>query len=255
MENNITMEDFSAIYNRSSKAVDKIVITYDNIILMKEIGLVEYLLDNFDYYNKYLKLDIFKKYKKCAIIRILVDRKEKDFISLFARDKNSEIKMRKELKDRLDKTLNNKVSNFATGLLKLIMTRNIDKVVILIDKSDIEGIRLLGNLYNQYTDLIYIVDKTEENMKKYFTDDSYGIIFTDETDILNLKKVKKKLKGKTVCIPFTGYNFRKQKSKIDDSEFIISKLAFEFESIKYFFNIGFIDAYKITKEMLEKVSE
>ena len=163
--------------------------------------------------------------------------------------------MRKELKDKLDKTLNNKVSNFATGLLKLIMTKNIDKVVILIDKSDIEGIRLLGNLYNQYTDLIYIVDKTEENMKKYFTDDLYGIIFTDETDILDLKEVKKKLKGKTVCIPFTGYNFRKQKSKIDDSEFIISKLAFEFESIKYFFNIGFIDAYKITKEMLEKVSE
>ena len=86
MENNITMEDFSAIYNRSSKAVDKIVITYDNIILMKEIGLVEYLLDNFDYYNKYLKLDIFKKYKKCAIIRILVDRKEKDFIISFAKN-------------------------------------------------------------------------------------------------------------------------------------------------------------------------
>lgn len=240
------LEDWSEYWNKDAQKSDNLLITYDTIISLKEYCFYNNIIEpKFDYYNKYLRLDLFKLYKEPARIRILLNRKEKNFIDWLARDEEAKILMHEELDNLLKYTHSEDfyhISSFAIGLKKFMINDFVNKITIMIDFKDTKGVSLLCKLYSEYKDKIKLVDYNEINFLNQIK--NHDIIISDNTDIIdnNIEYIK----GKTICIPYTGYNFT-----IDNKMIMMSSNKFEFKSVLNSFNLGFIELFKITNTMYE----
>lgn len=249
------LDNWSDYWNKEAKKSDNLLITYDTIISLKEYCFYNTIIEpKFDYYNKYLRLDLFKLYKEPARIRILLNRKEKNFVDWLARDENSKILMHKELDNVLKYTHSDEfyhISSFAIGLKKFMINDFVNRITIMIDFEDTKGVSLLCKLYSEYQDKIKLVNFNEVNFLDQIK--KHDVIITDCTDILdnNIESIK----GKTVCFPFTGYNFIiDEKTMVMSKKMLLSKDKFEFKSVLYSFNLGFIDLFKITNAMYERIN-
>lgn len=242
------LEDWSEYWNKDAQKSDNLLITYDTIISLKEYCFYNNIIEpKFDYYNKYLRLDLFKLYKEPARIRILLNRKEKNFIDWLARNDDAKQLMHEELDNLLKYTHSEDfyhISSFAIGLKKFMINDFVNKITIMIDFKDTKGVSLLCKLYSEYQDKIKLVDYNRESFFNQIK--KHDVIITDNTDIIdeNIEFIK----GKTISIPYTGYNFT-----IDEKNILLSKDKFEFKSVLYSFNIGFIELFKITNAMYEQI--
>lgn len=225
-------------------------ITYNNIMMINEIFVYEYeLKPNFDYYNQYLKLDIFKGMSMNACLKIILQRKIKDFIEWLGRDKESISKMKNELSDKFKYTHKYaELSNLGEGILSLILNGNVKRVVIAIDENDKNSISLLLDLFESVPEeKIFFVDYNKETLTKYIKDKDYKLIMIDDDDLLFENRFD--LQGKSVCIPYLGYIFEHVKVDNDLGEILLSKHKWEFYQDELNFNIGFIEPYKLVPEM------
>lgn len=225
-------------------------ITYNNIMMINEIFIYEYeLKPKFDYYNQYLKLDIFKGMSMNACLKIILQRKIKDFIEWLGRDKESVSKMKNELSDKFKYTHKYaELSNLGEGILSLILNGNVKRVVIAIDENDINGINLLLELFESVPEeKIFFVDYNKETLTKYIKDKKYKLIMIDDDDLLFENRFD--LQGKSICIPYLGYIFEHVKVDNDLGEILLSKHKWEFYQDELNFNIGFIEPYKLVPEM------
>ena len=225
-------------------------ISYNNIMMINEIFVYEYeIKPKFDHYNKYLKLDIFKGMSMNACLKIIIQRKVKDFIEWLGRDEESVIKMKEELSDKFKYTHKYaELSNLGEGILSLLLNGNIKRVVIAVDNNDSVALDLLLSLFETVPEeKVFFVDYTKENIEKYIKDEDYKLIMTDEDDLLFDNRFN--LKGKSVCIPYIGYNFEQMKVVNELGQILLSKHKWEFYQDELDFNIGFIEPYKLVPEM------
>lgn len=248
--NNIQNE-YNVITN-TLKNDEYMFITYNTLIVMKEIGLITHMMENYDIYKDRLNLDLFLYKCKAYIIRLLLDRKEKDIIKWLVKDSIYIEELNNELYDYIQYTSEDIVTNFSTGLTKLLCSNTVKKMVISIDFKDINGLNILKEMFSEYIDSkIFIVDTKRETMIKYIKDKKYTLIMTDDIDLIN--ECIDMIEGKSICIPYTGYNFEMTKDEfiIDDMELMMSKHKLEIKSLEYKFNLGFIEPFKISNEMFQ----
>lgn len=237
------------VFDNTLEKHENMFITYDTIFLFKEIWLYENIIQpKFDYYKQYLNIAPLEGLCRLALIRIFLERKEKDFIKWLAKDKESLLKMVDEL-GKYKYTLKNSMpTDFGRGILNLMLNGSVRKLTISMDNNDVQALTVLNDLFGNYSgDRVFIVDNSPSTIVNYIKNKSYTLIATDELDVI--KDHMSDLEGKTLCIPYTGYNF----DIVDENRFeeplMISKGLWEFNSIEYKFNIGFVEVYKIVDEM------
>ena len=244
MDNNMIHENIQEL------AEENAFITYNNIMMINEIFVYEYeIKPNFDYYNKYLKLDIFKGMSMNACLKIILQRKVKDFIEWLGRNEKSIIKMKEEISNKFIYTHKYAdLSNLGEGILNLLLNGNVKKAVIAVDHNDKVALDLLLDLFEVIPEeKVFFVDYTKENIEKYIKDEDYKLIMTDEDDILYDNRFS--LKGKSVCIPYVGYNFEQIEVDNGLGQVLLSKHKWEFYEKELECSIGFIEPYKLVPEM------
>lgn len=241
------------VLSNTLKNNEYMFISYNTLIVMKEINLIEYIMKNYDKYKDKLYLDMFIDVCRPAIVRLLLERRVKDVIDWLIRDPKDSEDLHNELYDYINYTSEDAIfTDFSTGLVKLLCSHSVEKIVISMDYNDVCGLKLLNELFYEYVDdKIFIVDMEQSTIVKYIKDKNFTLIMTDEIDIL--ANCLELLEGKSVCIPFTGYNFEKRKDElmIDDMELLLSKHEFEIKSYQYKFNLGFIEPFKMKPEMFQ----
>lgn len=237
------------VLNNTLKNNEYMFMTYDTLISVRELGTIQYLMENYDTFKNKLNLDVFIEKSNPYIIRLLLERKEKDIIKWLIKDMKDYEELYEELYDYINYTNSNIVTDFCLGIPKLLCSKSVSKLVISIDNRDINGLKILNDIFYEYVDdKVFIVDNQESTIIKYIKDKKYTLLMTDEIDILN--GCLKFLEGKSVCIPYTGYNFDVIDGElVDDIQLLMSKHKFEITSITHKFNLGFIEPFNMTEEM------
>ena len=239
------------VFNNTLSKTEKMFITYENVINLTSLGFMQHVMEYQKRYEDKMNLELFKGKCNSAMAKVLLERKEKNVIDWLGKPEYLD-ELHKELDRYYDKTIvGGNPTDFGKGLIKLLMSNNISKIIISIDMEDKEGLQLIMDLFGDYNkDRIFIVDNKPETIKKYLSDKEYTLIATDELDMIN--ECLPQLEGKSVCIPYMGYNFDVDDTTefIDEEEkLLISKGQLEFKSIEYKFNLGFVEVYKMTEEM------
>ena len=241
------------VFNNTLKESENVLMTFDNVLYIKEFGFIKYLLDNKDEFKDKLRLELFDNISDSWIIRYLLERKEKDIIKWLSKDEsynNYLYKIMNNFYDNQDDKYKGVITDFAMGFLKLLCNKNIKKVLIAANLNNKNELSVLSYLFNEFLiDKVSVFQYDEDTMKEYLSSKEYTLIITDELDLLNDNI--ELLTGKSVCIPYTGYNFdiKRKKFKLDSADIITSKHEMEFKSAKYKFNLGFIEPINMTPEM------
>lgn len=242
------MLDNSKVIENSLKKCNNVLITYDGIINMKEIGLFKnYMIPNYDNLIDFYKLELFKNISFGKMIRYLDLRNTKDINKWLIRKDKVPLTL-SILPEYINSDIQG-ITSFAISLINLLTSDNINKVTIIVDFNDRNAILIIKNLYGDFIkEKITLVNKTNDNFDKYLKDDSYDLVLTDESEYISNKT--ELLKGKTICIPYTGYNFIKEKINVPGEmykEVLYSKEMWEFKTIKSDYDVGFMELFNADK--------
>ena len=224
---------------------DNIFMTYDNIVQVLDIFILEILLKQ-DNCDELFSLGLFKNCSDRNNLLKILNRKDKNLFSLLSKDDLDYDVFYNQYTKALPLTSDSRfTTDFIKGFRTYISTKcSADRIVVATGENVNKREIVLDILSNQ-EDKIEFVDDDDETIEKFIADENFSLIITDRTDIV--KRNIDKITNKVICFPYMSFLFE---NEIVDGETVsLSKDRWEIISFDKPFTIGFFEPFKITKDM------
>ena len=233
--------------NDNIHVYDNMFITFDNVISIRELSILEdVLLSNYDKYKDTFNISPFLNMDNQILTRCVLERTKrniKDWLLIEGKEYDEDI---------YDSAFitNYQLTDLANGLPNLIRYDIVSKIVIAMDVNDKKQLKIISDLFSDeiLCDKVFIVDNSEKTILEYFRKSSFTSIITDEINLL--KKCSGYLKGKYISVPMTGYNTEiKTFDKEGKQRIALCRDNLELFAMQEKFELGIIETYRIKKDM------
>lgn len=240
------------VLNNTLKKEENVLITYNGIINNNALDFIKNVLFNDEKISNTDVIRYLKNKNDKMLCKLVLERKITNPIEwLFYKNEDLKKSLVDIIGDEWNRTYIGEITDFAKGLNNLFFGKFAKDITIVIDESDKGAITILQTLFDPKFMSNVIIEKTPGGKitKDLLMDKQYTLIINDDLDILYNNSDL--LKGKSICIPYTGYNFTLEKDDnlIIEDEILISKHKFEFIAIEKGFNLSFFYPYNMIEEM------
>lgn len=195
--------------------IRKMFLTYDNIIQSVDYGFLQLFLSKYDVMSKIFHLKIFKDKSKDLRQQFLINRPERDLLKWLSNNKITYDNCNEygiDYKQRNEIYFNDVfISTFGNNLVNLLAKGYIEKLIISVDLKNKYKLQILDDLFNEYYDIVKIVNDDTETKVHYFRDKEMNTIVTDDEQLLYDNKDY--LKGKSIMINNCSYIYDIHKHK------------------------------------------
>lgn len=219
-------------------------ITYDNIIQSVDYGFIQYMIDYMDWKKCGLKFEyIIRRMTKNEILLFINNRNVEDLFSFLTDNrlnKDNVYTIGIDINQKDSKYFNDyKISRFGERLPILLANKSIDNLTISVDTSNINKVKILLELFDEYKDIVKIVDNSHDTIINCIKDENINSIFSDESILYETKDF---LAGKSVMIRDVGWIY-----DIIDTNFLskntIAKITKNNWELMDNLDISFIDPF------------
>ena len=228
--------------------IRRMFVTYDNIIQSTDYAFLQFFLSKRNIFDKIFHLKIFENISKDMKQQYLINRPEKDLLKWLSNGKVTYENCHeygintRQLEDFYYNDI--MISTFGKNITNLLAKGYIEKLVISVDKENINKLKIIGDIFSEYQNEIKIVDDSDETKQYYFRDIDMDTIVTNDEELLydNVKY----LKNKSIMINHTSYIFDFIKTRIFDEDKTVMVTKNRWEELKDY-TISFIKPYTMVK--------
>lgn len=226
--------------------IRRMFITYDNIIQSMDYAYIQFFLSKREIFDKIFHLRIFNNLSKDMIQQYLINRPERDLLKWLSNNKVTydncidygiDIKQDVYYKDIL-------ISTFGNNLTNLLAKGYVEKIVISLDVTNKNKLKILQEVFAEYQDEIKIVDDSIETKLYYIKNKTMDTIVTDDDNLLYQNR--EFIKDKSIMINQTSYIFDFIKTKLFDEEKTAMITKNRWEELEGY-SISFIKPYTMIK--------
>lgn len=240
-----------SVFDNTTKSEENVLISYNNIINNNGLDFIKNILFNDDKLSKTKEIEYLKTKSTAMLTKMVLERKIYNVIDwIFNDNKEIKNKLKNNIGNNWDMTYKGELTSFAKNLDNLFLSKIAGTISIIINRYDKQSVNIIQSIFDPLNiSKISIIETNDGKVtENILNNKKYTLIINDDIDILS--KHSKLLTGKSVLIPYTGYNFEQQKNRlIPDEDILISKYRMEFLSIRDKYNLSFFHPYVMTEEM------
>lgn len=224
---------------------DNIFMTYDNVVQLLDVFIVEILLSHDDC-SGIFNLELFKNSSDENRLLKMLNRKDKNVFKSLSRDGLEYDEFYSTYIKALPLGEDTRfMTDFIKGFRTYISTKCAAARIVVATGDNENKKTIVHDILSNQEDKLEFVSDDDETIEKFITDENFTLIITDRTDIV--KRNIDKMNNKVICFPYMSYLFETE--IVDGVSVALSKDKWEIISFDKPFTVGFFEPFRIVEDM------